>query len=193
MKSDLLNRLENLDRLPRTGWLFCNVPLADVEDVAQHSFDVSAITLLLAGDLEREKMELDLGRALSMAIIHDWAEALTGDYPHTALKHLGTGNKREMERRALEEMLRGTPNGKDYLEIWEEYEKGKSTEARLVRSADYLSMLVQAIKYRERGIKSKELDELWRAVNKDLSPYQSTFGPVRALVAELNKKYRGIK
>ncbi|MEW6222469.1 MAG: HD domain-containing protein [Candidatus Hadarchaeota archaeon] len=192
MKSDLLDKLENLDRLPRTGWLFCNVPLAEVEDVAQHSFDVAAVTMLLAGELGG-KVKLDLGRALSMAIIHDWAEALTGDYPHTALTHLGTGRKREMERSALEEMLHGLPNRKDYLGIWEEYEKGKSTEARLVRSADYLSMLVQAIKYRERGIKSKELDELWRAVNKDLAPYKSAFRPVSVLVVELNKKYRGIR
>lgn len=118
--NEFLERLNNLKHIPRTGWLLCNVPLTDVEDVAQHTFDVAAITLLLADELERRGKKLDRERALSMAIVHDWAEASVGDFPYTALKHLGpAGTKKHIEKRALGDLLRGLPNKEKYLALWQ--------------------------------------------------------------------------
>jgi putative hydrolase of HD superfamily len=57
--SDFLERLNSLKRISRTGWLMCNVPLSEVKDVAQHTFDVATITLLLADELERQGKKLD--------------------------------------------------------------------------------------------------------------------------------------
>jgi putative hydrolase of HD superfamily len=184
---ELLERLNNLKRIPRTGWLLCNVPLNQVEDVAQHSFDVVVITFLLADELERKKLNLE--RALSMAVMHDWAEASVGDFPNTALKHLESPDiKKRMEKSALEELFIGLKN-KKCMKLWHEYCEKRTIESKIVHSADYLSMLVQALKYRERGNRSCQLDELWRAVKNDLAPYAAEFKPVRELVAELNKKY----
>ncbi len=189
---ELLGRLNNLKRMPRTGWLLCDVQLGDVEDVAQHSFEVAAITLLLLDEVGREGKKLASDRALIMAIIHDWAEAEVADFPYTALKHLGPERKREMERSALEEMLHGLPRGEDYIDIWEDYTEKRSLEAKLVHAADYLSMLLQAIKYLERGIRSKELEELWQAVNKDLKVYEKELPPVKRLIKELNARRSAI-
>lgn len=191
MKLDeLLERLNNLKQIPRTGWLFCNVPLSEVEDVAQHSFDVAAITLLLADELERLGTKLNQERALCMTILHDWAEALVGDFPYPGLKYLGPASTKErMEQGALEDLLRGAPGEKKYLGLWQEYSEKRTPEAKLVHAADYLSMLVQAVKYRERGNRSKELDKLWLAVHKDLKTYEKEFPPVAALIKELDKRY----
>jgi len=191
--NEFLERLNNLKHIPRTGWLLCNVPLTDVEDVAQHTFDVAAITLLLADELERRGKKLDREQALSMAIVHDWAEASVGDFPYTALKYLGPiGTKKRIEKRALEDLLRGLPNKEKYLSLWREY-SGKSTlESKLVHAADYLSMLVQALKYRERGNRSKELDELWRTVHKDIKIYEKEIHPVMALIKELDELYSAL-
>jgi len=186
-----LERLNNLKRIPRTGWLLCNVSLSEVEDVAQHTFDVAALTLLLADELERGGRKLDRERALSMAVVHDWAEAPIGDFPYTALKHLGPiGAKKRIEKRALEDLLGRLPNREKYQRLWREYSEKRTLEARLVHAADYLSMLVQALKYKERGNRSRELDELWLAVQADLKPYVSEFLPVRELARELDKRYR---
>lgn len=191
--NEFLERLNNLKHIPRTGWLLCNVPLTDVEDVAQHTFDVVTITLLLADELERRGKKLDRERALNMAIVHDWAEALVGDVPYTALKHLGpTGAKKRIEKRALEDLLRGLPNKEKYLALWREY-SGKSTlESKLVHVVDYLSMLVQVLKYRERGNRSKELDELWRTVHKDIKIYEKELPLVMALIKELDERYSAL-
>ncbi len=187
-----MERLNNLKRIPRTGWLLCNVPLSEVEDVAQHSFDVAAVTLLLVDELERLGTKLNRNRALSMAVLHDWAEVLVGDFPYPGLKYLGpTGTKKRIERGALEDLLRGLPSEKKYLKLWQEYSEKSTPEAKLVHAADYLSMLVQAIKYRERGNRSRELDELWRAVCEDLKPYVRELPVVKGLITELQKRYSG--
>lgn len=188
---ELLGKINNLKRMPRTGWLLCNVPLSEVEDVAQHTFEVAAITLLLMDELERSGTKLDHNRALSMAILHDWAEASVADFPYTALKYLGPeGTKKRMESRALKDLLCGLPGKEKYSKLWQGYSNKRTLEAKLVHAADYLSMMVQAIKYKERGNKSRELDELWRAVHKDLKPYVREFQPVKELVSELDKRYR---
>jgi len=187
---ELLEHLNNLKRIPRTGWLLCNVPLNQVEDVAQHTFDVATITLLLANELGCRSKKLNRERALSMAILHDWAEASTGDFPSTAQKHLDSPDiKKRMETRALEELFVGLKNKEKCMKLWHEYCEKRTIESKIVHSADYLSMLVQALKYRERGNRSRQLDELWRAVKNDLAPYATEFKSVRELVAELNKKY----
>lgn len=188
--SELLERLNNLKRIPRTGWLFCNVPLKDVEDVAQHTFEVATITLLLMDELERSKVKLDRQRALSMAILHDWAEASVADFPYTALKYLGSKDvKKRMERGALKDLLHGLPNREKYSELWQEYSEKRTLEAKLVHAADYLSMMVQAIKYGERGNRSKELGELWHAIHADLKPYLAEFKPVKDLVKKFDERY----
>lgn len=188
--NELLERLNNLKRMPRTGWLLCGVPLSEVEDVAQHSFDVAAITLLLADELKRSGARVDYKRALSMAVMHDWAEALVADFPYTALRYLGSKDvKKYLERSALKDLTRGLSEKEKYMKLWQEYAEERGLEAKLVHTADYLSMMVQAIKYREGGNRSKELDELWRALHEDLRPYTTEFQPIRKLVGELDKRY----
>lgn len=188
--SEFLEQLNNLKRIPRTGWLLCNVSPSEAEDVAQHSFDVAAITLLLADELERSGKKLNRERALSMAILHDWAEAKVGDFPYPGLKYLGpAGTKERVEQGALKDLLHGLPSENKCLELWREYSEKHTPEAKLVHAADYLSMLVQAIKYRERGNRSLELDELSRAVCGDLKPYAEDFPVVKNLVTEFEKRY----
>ncbi len=187
---ELLLKLNGLKLIPRTGWLFCNVSPNDVEDVAQHSFEVAAITLLLADELKREGQKIDSGRAVSMAVVHDWAEAEVADFPYTALKHLDSPDvKKRMESRALKVILEGARGKENCLKLWEEYSAKRTIEARVVHAADYLSMLVQAIKYRQRGIGSKELNELWAAVKKDLTPYAKEFKTVRDIETELESAF----
>lgn len=187
---ELLSRLNRLKLIPRTGWLFCNISPVQVEDVAQHTFEVATITMFLLDELERDGKKLDRGRAISMSILHDWAEAEVADFPFTALKYLRPhDSKQRMERSALQELLEGRPEKEKYLALWKEYKDKQTPESRLVRSADYLSMLVQAIKYREQGISSQELGELWRTVKRDLTPYIKEFKAVSKLVNELNSRF----
>lgn len=125
-----------------------------------------------------------------MAVVHDWVEVSTSDFPYPALKYLGpVGTKKRIEKRALDDLLDGLPKKEKYLALWREYSEKHTLEAKLVHAADYLSMLVQAIKYREQGIRSRGLGELWRAVMKDLTPYAKEFRSVGKLAVELEKRW----
>lgn len=189
--SKLLELLGTLKQMPRIGWLQCGVTIAGVEDVAQHSFEVSTITMLLADVVRKSGAKLNGDRAIRMAILHDWAEATVADFPYTALKYLSSSDeKRKMERRALEEMFRGVALSSDYLTLWDEYSQKSTTESKLVHAADLLSILVTAVKYRERGLRSKELDDLWNAVNEELAPFVREFPPVEELVRDFGKRFR---
>lgn len=172
------------------GWLECAVQLGEAEDVAQHSFETASITLLLLDELEQGTKKLDRERALSMAVVHDWAEALIGDFSYTIQKWMGADNKERMERRAFKDLVDRLPRREKYLRLWEEYNEKQTPEARLVHAADYLSLMVQAVKYCERGNRSKELGELWWAVHEDLKPYTGEFPPVKKLIEELDERYQ---
>ncbi len=185
---ELLEKLNDLKHLPRTGWLFAGESLKNVEDVAQHSFEVATLTLLLSDELERAGIRIDRGRALSMAVMHDWAESLVTDFPYPAVKYLESARvKTSMEDKAFVELL---GNNKVLLGLWKEYRDKKTLESKLVYAADNLSLLVQAVKYREKGNRSRELEKLWLAVKRDLGPYVCEFPVLKKLVADLNKRYQ---
>ncbi|MEM2281971.1 MAG: HD family hydrolase [Candidatus Hadarchaeales archaeon] len=180
---ELLRKLNNLKHLPRTGWSFCSIPPSETEDVAQHTFEVASICLLLS-----EGLEVNREKVLKLALIHDWPEAVVGDFSYTALPFLGGKEvKGRIEDRALQSFL---GNEKELVELWREGREDRTPEARLVRFSDYLSILLQALHYFERGNRSQGLRELCENVCKDLDPYLSFFPQFKPLVDELRALLR---
>lgn len=170
---DLQMRLMSLKLLPRTGWL--QRGMRDVESIAEHTFAVATLAMLM-GD---QHPDLDRGRLLSIALLHDIAEALIGDLPASARRLFGATAKREAERRAMQELFLGLPQADAYLALWDEYSAGSSREARLVKALDHLEMLVQALAYERAG--SRALDDFW----EDEGPLVNEFPLVRELTDKL--------
>lgn len=149
----LYGRLATLKLLPRTGWLQRGV--AGPESVAEHTFGVAALALLVGDHLP----DLDRGRLLTIALLHDMAEALLGDLPASARRLLGAEAKHAAERRAADELFAVLPNRDEYLALWDEYARAASREARLVKGLDRIEMLAQALAYERAG--SRALAEFW--------------------------------
>jgi putative hydrolase of HD superfamily len=141
---DLLLTANVLKTTPRTGWHLRGVPRP--EDVAAHSWGTAMVALTLA---EMSGEDLDRGRVLSMAVLHDLAEAEVSDIPRLAVRFLPSGAKNDAEARALAEMLDGLPLAAGWTALLDEYKTEASPEARLVRDADRLEFLLQAFVYRE--------------------------------------------
>ncbi|NJD98203.1 HD family hydrolase [Thermococcus sp. LS1] len=157
---DLFFEAGNLKKLPRTGWLLRGV--SNPESIADHSYRVALITLFLADSLREKGIEIDVERALKIAILHDLAEARITDIPLTAQYYL---DKEKAEKKAAMEMfIKAGPLAKEYFRFWREYEEGLSLEGRLVKFADKLEMLIQALEYERAGFKN--LDEFWSALEK---------------------------
>jgi putative hydrolase of HD superfamily len=151
----LLSAISDLKSLPRTGWLLAGVTLP--ESVADHTCGVALLALALAGEINADPAAqgldapLDAGRATAIALVHDLAEYAVTDLPRRATALIGAQAKHAAERRALEELLAGQAGGGALLACWEEYDAGATPEALLVRDADKLDMLHQALRYRRRG------------------------------------------
>jgi putative hydrolase of HD superfamily len=170
----LYTQIAALKLLPRTGWLQRGIPNA--ESVAEHTFGVAALALLIGDSIGG----LDRGKLLAIAMLHDMAEALLSDLPASAKRFIGAAPKHAAERSALEEMLARMPNRAEYLALWEEYARGASREARLVKGLDRIEMLAQALAYERAG--SRALDEFWQDAEDG---WGDEFPILRALAAEI--------
>lgn len=151
-----------LKALPRAGWVRAGVQ--GPEAVASHSWGVAWLVLNFCPP------ELDLEKALSLAVVHDLAEVRVGDLtPHDAVD---PEEKLVLERRAFRRMTEGLPQAGRLRLAWHEYAEGTSREARLVRALDKLDMALQAALYSldqdldlEEFVRSaleKLEDPLWR-------------------------------
>jgi putative hydrolase of HD superfamily len=145
-----------LKRIARSGWM--RVGVEHPESVAEHSYRTALLAMLLA-DLEG----LDGGRVVRMALLHDLAESRIGDLTPEEKELLGETHRRG-EEEAMLIILNGLPLGLAgrYLDLWREYQEGKSPEARVVHQADRLEMILQALEYEEEGIEPLRLDHFWR-------------------------------
>ncbi|MBA2278114.1 MAG: HD domain-containing protein [Chloroflexia bacterium] len=156
-----------LKRVKRTGWLDRGVPPDRAESVADHIFRTALLAWLAAA----ADPALDRDRVLTLALIHDLAEAISGDpAPYGAddlppesdrearraffsIRHLRSAEdaaaKHAAEQAAIVEMLEPLPFGlRDELhEMWEAYEGQASPEARFVKEADRLEAYLQSREY----------------------------------------------
>ena len=132
--STLLDEALKLKHTPRRGWLRAGVP--QPESVAAHAWGVAWLALVLCPE------ELDQGRALALAIIHDLAEVKTGDItPHDGIDR---AEKRRLERAAAASLFADHPR---LWALWEDYARQGSPEARFVHDLDKLDMALQARRY----------------------------------------------
>ncbi|KXA91580.1 hypothetical protein AKJ57_00770 [candidate division MSBL1 archaeon SCGC-AAA259A05] len=180
-----LERINSLKRIPRMGWLESGLPLSGAEDVAEHSFETVTITMLLADSIDQD---LDSERALRMAIVHDWGEAITGDFSREVSTEIGSEVKEEIEERIWESLLVGeVPNGEEYLEFWREYTRMDTKESKLVHVADLLSVMVEASDLFRRGERSEKLKEIWETTRNELEAFVDSFPILEGLIRELDE------
>jgi putative hydrolase of HD superfamily len=166
--ASLFLEVATLKRMPRTGWGMRGVP--HVESVAEHSFGVAFVSLVLCEMLQAKGTPggstepLDREKVLIIALLHDLAEVRLGDLPSTAVRLIPEGVKSEAEGRALADLLAPLPTAGPLRELWQEFEDYASPEGRLVRDADKLEMMVQCLRYEQSG--SRGLDEFWQAMDQ---------------------------
>ncbi|CDJ51924.1 HD domain-containing protein, putative [Eimeria brunetti] len=132
-------------KLKRAGWLRYVHP-SNVESVADHSFGVSLHFLAFSdSDLEVNGRIADRNRCTMMAIVHDLAESIVGDI--TPLDPISPEEKEEKERNAIQTICSSIDpaRAKEVIELWEEYERGETPEAMLVKDADKFDMISQVV------------------------------------------------
>lgn len=109
------------------------------ESTADHSWRLCLLALLLADDLEG----VDLVRLLQLCVVHDLAEAVTGDVP-APCQAAGDGRK-ERERDALRSLCAPLPEElRQRIEaLCSEYDSGRSPESLMAKGLDKIETMLQ--------------------------------------------------
>ena len=126
-----LNAVEKLKCNTRHAW----TSSGRQESVAEHSWRLSLMALLLKDEFP----SLDMEKVLTMCLIHDLGEAVTGDIP----AFLKTEEDSAVEDRAVEKLLYPLPQKNTFLALFEEMKERKTDEAKLLKALDMLEALIQ--------------------------------------------------
>ena len=165
----------HLKEIPRTGWLDRGIAETHAESVADHSFGVALLAWACAVERQRHGAEIDPSRVVLLALIHDLAEAQTGDtppYDSAALpaesaaparreflnrRHIrdeaAAAGKLAQENTAMRCLIDElTPELQPVLRsLWDELRDGATAEARFVKQIDRLETLLQSRHYLEQA------------------------------------------
>ena len=169
---ELLNfciEIGKLKKMKRRGWLLRGIK--DPETIAAHTFRMTILAWLLCC-----KKKLNLKKVLKMCLIHDLCEVCAGDT--TPYDKLLTKNKKrwkeifkkwprlskqeketifikkyKKEHHGLEKLISKLPPNlrREIKDLWDDYEKGLTSEGRFVRQVDRVENLLQALEYWKKG------------------------------------------
>lgn len=158
-----LDMVGKLKETKRTGWVERGVN--DPESVSDHSYMTALMCMII------QKEGIDREKVIKMAIVHDVAESITGDIITTENWPEG-GTMSSAERTKLEEqsIMKLIPElnesaGKEILDLWKEYEDGKTPEALFVKDIDVAERTIQAYRYHRKGNTKRPLSPFWRESN----------------------------
>ncbi|MGB6299146.1 MAG: HD domain-containing protein [Rivularia sp. (in: cyanobacteria)] len=157
-----------LKQLYRQGWLQKGMSIKNCESVAEHSFCVALLALILTDEYS---VELDPLKVIRMALIHDLGEIYAGDF--TPADKIDKNDKYQLEQQSVVKVLDKLPNGFRWIALWEEYEIGESAESQFVRQLDRLEMALQASVYEHQGF--ADLSVFFASARQSLSSVELKF------------------
>ncbi len=136
---ELVGKLKDVER---RGWYLRNIEKP--ESVADHSWRMAVMALVLA-----KKLNLDENKAVKIALVHDLAEAVVGDYVPGEISPIEKHNAERDAMRAICKELGSA--GDELFLLWEEYDSRQTPEAKLVKEIDRLETVIQAGEYEMSG------------------------------------------
>jgi putative hydrolase of HD superfamily len=161
MLFDFFYLVAELKKTPRSGWKN-KVGIERPESVADHSYATAMMAMVLS-----DLYNLDTEKIIKMALLHDLAESLTGDFmPDEISKE----NKKMAEDDAMQEILSKIPQhvAGQYVELWKEYSNRQTKESALLHDIDKLEMAIQAVKYSSEGFSDEKLRTFMDSAKKKI-------------------------
>ena len=132
--ANLLFEAKMLKEIPRSGFPFLG---AGKESIAEHSFSATFIAYVMS----QLEPTVDALKLTTMCLVHDLPEARIGDL-NTVHKTYVTAD----EAKAVKDTTEGLPFGSSIADLIDEFNEGRSPEAKLAHDADQLSLILE-LKY----------------------------------------------
>lgn len=148
--ADFLFEAAALKRLKRTGWQILG---ENEESVAEHSYMVAVISFVLA-----KQLKANTGRCVLIALFHDFSEVRVGDVYKLADCYVKVD-----EMQAANDAFDGSPEPRELMGYFQEYEKEATKESKIVHDADTLALCIELKQLVEKGNKHAKQ---WLEANK---------------------------
>lgn len=114
------------------------------ESTADHSWRLALMVPIVAKELS---INIDVEKCMKIALVHDLAEALTGDIDAVAIAEgrITKEQKTAKELEVMEKIKNLLPGqaGIGIYSLWQEYETASTKEGRFVKGLDKLETLTQ--------------------------------------------------
>ena len=151
----------NLKNIPRKGWVE-KLGIDSPESVADHCYITTLMAMVLS-DLQN----LDTKKIMKMAILHDLAESITGDFTPDSISKK---EKKILENKAMNELLKKLPESivKEYVSLWSDYQNNTTEESEIVHDIDKLEMALQAKIYSKQGFSRENLQTFLKTANSEI-------------------------
>jgi putative hydrolase of HD superfamily len=177
----------------RTGWQLRGI--TDPESVAGHTWGVALLCLQYG-----KEADIDTDRALRMALVHDLAEAKTGDVAtrvNDADQRVSAAEKDRREREARADLA--PTLDPEIRDLWEEYETRETHKSVFVKDMDLVDMCLQALVYERGGRYDGERESEAFEEYEDLDEFFATAEPrLRTAVGtelfeEIETRYEAVR
>lgn len=142
--ANLLFEVRILKDIVRSGYAFLG---SGKESIAEHSFMTAFICFAMA----RIEPDVNSEKLVAMALVHDIAEARTGDFNYVEKKYSTID-----EHQAISHLTRHLSFGNDIKKLIDEFNLRETKEARLVNDADQISFILELKKMEDTGAKGPE-------------------------------------
>jgi len=142
--ANLLFEAKILKEIPRSGYHFLGV---GKESVAEHCFSTTFIAYVMS----RMETEIDALKLICMCLIHDLPETRIGDLNTVHKKYVKAD-----ETKAFKDTIEGLAFGQNLTDLFDEFNAGRSIEAKLAHDADQLALILELKDLMDRGYKSPE-------------------------------------
>ncbi|MCX6815156.1 MAG: HD domain-containing protein [Candidatus Aenigmarchaeota archaeon] len=181
---DFLHKIENLKSTLR----YNQTKTGRKESSAEHSWRLALTTFIVAEEL---KLSIDINRSIKIALVHDIAEAVTGDIDAVLIAEgkFSEKDKEKLEIKAIHQLQQILPEpiGKEILQLWTEYNDCVTKEAKFVKALDKIETLTQLA---ESGYKTYDKPQfIANYANKSVKDFPELLDMLRIVKRKLRKEF----
>jgi len=160
----ILSFLQEIEKYKTVEREMFSSNLNRAESDAEHSWHVAMFLFLFEKDLPEN---LDMKKMMKLALMHDLVEIYAGDT--FAFDKENQATKKEREFQSAGKLFSQLPEDlhKEFMDLFNEYEEAKTSEAKIVKSFDKIQPILQNLcsdgkSWKKHGITFSDIDDYKR-------------------------------
>ena len=192
----LLQVLENMSRVPRTGGiLFSGIDPDRTDSIAEHSFKVSYLCLFLGELSKNNGLSVNMEKLLRIAITHDWDDIILLDVPSGSpsyKSYFESVDIRKIIEKAGEKAKQTIQDFlKDDISLNLKEKNLSGAESEILKISDTIALLLEILEWKYQGLKYEWFNYVWsNTLEKLRKKLTGSFEFLKPLLGELEKAYK---